>query len=201
MQHERFIMLKTVGSSGQLTLGKKYSGQHFEVEERAGGELLLRPVRLVRATVTSGRAKSVRAPRFRSLRSNNSSCPRVTSAMPGASEGSQASTFVDTNIWVYAHLSVPGDKRHERALTLVQSEAGLVISPLVVAEYYNVICATRRTMPGFKPTCVQYSPAPACSPRTPTCWLQHWTCAIAMASRSGIARLLRPPCKRVVALC
>lgn len=64
MQHERFIMLKTVGSSGQLTLGKKYSGQHFEVEERAGGELLLRPVRLVRATVTSGRAKSVRAPAF-----------------------------------------------------------------------------------------------------------------------------------------
>ena len=64
--------------------------------------------------------------------------------MPGASEGSQACTFVDTNIWVYAHLSVPGDKRHERALTLVQSEAGLVISPLVVAEYYNVMLRNAR---------------------------------------------------------
>lgn len=57
-------MLKMVGASGQLTLGKKYSGRHFEVEERASGELVLRPVRLVRDTVVSGRAKAVRAPAF-----------------------------------------------------------------------------------------------------------------------------------------
>ena len=51
-------MLKTVGTSGQLTLGKKYSGQHFEVEERAGGELVLHPVRLVRAgDAAPGRAR------------------------------------------------------------------------------------------------------------------------------------------------
>ena len=59
-------MLKMVGTSGQLTLGKKYSGRHFELEERASGELVLRPVRLVRdTTVAAGRAKPARAPAFR----------------------------------------------------------------------------------------------------------------------------------------
>ena len=57
-------MLKTVGASGQLTLGKKYSGRHFEVEELAGGELVLRPVRLVRDTTAAGRAKPSRPPAF-----------------------------------------------------------------------------------------------------------------------------------------
>ncbi len=57
-------MLKTVGASGQLTLGKKYSGRHFEIEERANGELVLRPVRVVRDTASAGRAKRGRAPAF-----------------------------------------------------------------------------------------------------------------------------------------
>ncbi len=57
-------MLKKVGASGQLTLGKKYSGRHFEVEELASGELVLRPVRLVRATAAPARAKPGRAPAF-----------------------------------------------------------------------------------------------------------------------------------------
>ena len=64
MLHEKPIMLKTVGTSGQLTLSKKYSGRHFEVEERASGELVLRPVRLVRDTVAPGRAKPGRTPAF-----------------------------------------------------------------------------------------------------------------------------------------
>ncbi len=58
-------MLKMVGASGQLTLGKKYSGRHFEVEERAGGELLLRPVRLIRGGATQASARARRAPAFR----------------------------------------------------------------------------------------------------------------------------------------
>lgn len=58
-------MLKMVGASGQLTLGKKYSGRHFEVEERAGGELLLRPVRLVRDGGSQVPARAPRAPAFR----------------------------------------------------------------------------------------------------------------------------------------
>lgn len=57
-------MLKTVGTSGQLTLGKKYSGRHFELEELTGGELVLRPVRLVRDTALPTQAKSTRAPAF-----------------------------------------------------------------------------------------------------------------------------------------
>lgn len=64
MHHESLNMLKTVGTSGQLTLGKKYSGRHFEVEELASGDLVLRPVRLVRDTASPARAKPARAPAF-----------------------------------------------------------------------------------------------------------------------------------------
>ena len=53
-----------VGASGQLTLGKKYSGRHFEVEALASGELVLRPVRLVRDTAVPVRAKAGRTPAF-----------------------------------------------------------------------------------------------------------------------------------------
>jgi predicted nucleic acid-binding protein len=63
--------------------------------------------------------------------------------MPVPSKADSAS-FVDTNIWVYAHLKVPGDPRHERALALVQSRAELVISPQVVAEYYSVMLRNAR---------------------------------------------------------
>lgn len=65
--------------------------------------------------------------------------------MPGPNEAGQASAFVDTNIWVYAHLKVPGDLRHERALAVVESQANLVISPQVVAEYYNVMLRNAQT--------------------------------------------------------
>jgi predicted nucleic acid-binding protein len=68
--------------------------------------------------------------------------------MPGANEAaasSTASAFVDTNIWVYAHLKAPGDVRHARALALVQGRAGLVISPQVVAEYYSVMLRHAQT--------------------------------------------------------
>ena len=57
-------MLKTVGISGQLTLGKTYSGRHFELEELTSGEIVLRPARLVRDTAVPKRAKSARAPAF-----------------------------------------------------------------------------------------------------------------------------------------
>jgi hypothetical protein len=59
------IMLKVVGASGQLTLGKKFAGQHFEVEARPGGELVLHPVRVVRGAADSGRTKPARSPAFR----------------------------------------------------------------------------------------------------------------------------------------
>jgi len=56
----------------------------------------------------------------------------------------QAGVFVDTNVWVYAHLRVAGDKRHDRALALVQRSPGMVISPQVVAEYYSVMLKNGR---------------------------------------------------------
>jgi len=66
--------------------------------------------------------------------------------MPGASEAARASAFIDTNIWVYAHLKAPQDERHERALALVQRvDLDLIISPQVVAEYYSVMLRNRRT--------------------------------------------------------
>lgn len=59
--------------------------------------------------------------------------------MPAPADAATSNAFVDTNIWVYAHLSVAGDKRHDRALALVQQGSGMIISPQVVAEYYNVM--------------------------------------------------------------
>ena len=40
-------MLKMVGNSGQFSLGKKYAGKYFEVEQQPDGAVLLRPMKLV----------------------------------------------------------------------------------------------------------------------------------------------------------
>ena len=64
--------------------------------------------------------------------------------MSGASEAA-GPAFVDTNIWVYAHLAVPGDTRHAIALKLVESKGERVISPQVVAEYYSVMLRNSRS--------------------------------------------------------
>jgi len=42
-------MLKMVGNSGQLSLGKKYAGRYFQVEHQRDGAVLLRPMKLVPA--------------------------------------------------------------------------------------------------------------------------------------------------------
>ena len=52
--------------------------------------------------------------------------------MPGLS-------FIDTNIWIYAHLRKASDPRHTHALALLENETGAVISPQVTAEYYSVM--------------------------------------------------------------
>lgn len=49
----RLTVFKTVGTSGQIILGKRYAGRHFEVEERLNGEILLRPVKIVRETAAN----------------------------------------------------------------------------------------------------------------------------------------------------
>ena len=63
----------------------------------------------------------------------------AASEAPEAGERARGAAFVDTNIWVYAHLKKPGDARHARALALVQGGNEPVISPQVVAEYYSVM--------------------------------------------------------------
>ena len=59
-------MLKTVGASGQFTLGKKLAGRHFEMELRPDGSILLAPVTVARAADGRGaRPASKRGrPRF-----------------------------------------------------------------------------------------------------------------------------------------
>jgi len=42
-------MLKMVGNSGQISLGKKYAGKYFEMEHQPDGAVLLRPMQLVPA--------------------------------------------------------------------------------------------------------------------------------------------------------
>jgi hypothetical protein len=40
-------MLKMVGASGQLSLGKRYAGRYFEVEVQPDGAILLKPMRVI----------------------------------------------------------------------------------------------------------------------------------------------------------
>ena len=40
-------MLKIVGASGQLSLGKKFAGKYFELEYREDGCVVLRPMKVV----------------------------------------------------------------------------------------------------------------------------------------------------------
>jgi hypothetical protein len=65
MRHEGMAKLKTVGTRRQLTLGKQYCGRYFQLVELCSGELLSRPVRLVRDTALAARSKSARVPSFR----------------------------------------------------------------------------------------------------------------------------------------
>ncbi len=37
-------MVKMVGSSGQLSIGKEYAGQYYELEHLLGGAIVLRPM-------------------------------------------------------------------------------------------------------------------------------------------------------------
>ena len=40
-------MLKMVGNSGQISLGKKYAGKHFELREEEDGTIVLKPMRVI----------------------------------------------------------------------------------------------------------------------------------------------------------
>lgn len=55
--------------------------------------------------------------------------------------------FVDTNVWVYAHLDDAAEPRSAIAWRLTQSLHRPVISPQVVAEYHNVMRRNGRDDP------------------------------------------------------
>jgi hypothetical protein len=40
-------MLKMVGTSGQISLGKKYAGKYFEVREREDGAIVMTPMQVI----------------------------------------------------------------------------------------------------------------------------------------------------------
>lgn len=54
--------------------------------------------------------------------------------------------FLDTNIWVYAHLENENDTKHQKANTLVEETVQpLVISTQVLHEYYSVMLKNKMT--------------------------------------------------------
>jgi predicted nucleic acid-binding protein len=55
-----------------------------------------------------------------------------------------AKVFIDTNVWVYAHLKSADDGRHALALARIEREPNVLISPQVVAEYYSVMLRNGR---------------------------------------------------------
>ncbi len=49
----RHAVLKEVGASGQISLGKRYAGQLFEVQTAPDGTITLMPVKVVPAPITA----------------------------------------------------------------------------------------------------------------------------------------------------
>jgi len=52
-------MLKEIGASGQISLGKKYAGQLFEVTPQADGSIIMKPMKVVPVTLMVSEAQVV----------------------------------------------------------------------------------------------------------------------------------------------
>ncbi len=110
-------------------------------------------------------------------------------------------SFVDTNVWVYAHLVAPGDPRHSIALDLVSGLTDAVISPQVAAEYYNVMLRAGREDAWIQANLTEMLDFAACPPLTEQVirrsWalrnryrFSHWDAQVlAAALQSGCTRL------------
>lgn len=55
-------MLKEVGASGQISLGKKYAGQLFDLQTMEDGRIVLQPVRVVPVVQEEAVHYTARAP-------------------------------------------------------------------------------------------------------------------------------------------
>ncbi len=88
-------MLKEVGASGQISLGKKYAGQLFEVDLQADGSILMRPVKVVPITTVVRESQPDYGPP-QTARQNDSQATREW-ADAHASEIEQYNTWASQN--------------------------------------------------------------------------------------------------------
>ena len=59
--HEGPEMVKVVGNSGQISLGKRFAGQYYQVEHLEDGAILLRPVKIVPANTAKTEVDALEA--------------------------------------------------------------------------------------------------------------------------------------------
>lgn len=121
--------------------------------------------------------------------------------MPGPGEANRPRAFVDTNIWVCAHLKTPGDARHPRALAVAESGIDLVISPQVVAEYYNVMLRNASTDAWIQANLRAMFARTRLQPADAAVLAAALELRTAMPFRSGTARLPPRRCRRVARPC
>ncbi len=53
--------------------------------------------------------------------------------------------FIDTNLWIYAHLEEPNNPKCQTAFELLQQPKGLNISTQVLSEYYSAMLKNKQT--------------------------------------------------------
>lgn len=53
--------------------------------------------------------------------------------------------FIDTNLWIYAHLEESNNPKCQKAFTLLHQPKNLIISTQVLSEYYNVMLKNRQS--------------------------------------------------------
>jgi predicted nucleic acid-binding protein len=53
--------------------------------------------------------------------------------------------FVDTNLWIYAHLEESGNDKSATAFSLLQPVENFVVSTQVLSEYYSIMLKNNQT--------------------------------------------------------
>ena len=77
-------MLKEVGASGQISLGKKYAGQLFDMQIALDGSVMLTPVKVVPMAATQTRVQEEAAVYACLLYTSPSPRDRTRSRMPSS---------------------------------------------------------------------------------------------------------------------
>ncbi len=67
-----------------------------------------------------------------------------------------AKVFIDTNIWVYAKVEIPGSEKHLLSCNFLKNNKdSIVISTQVINEYYNVLIKNQIPEPGIQKSVFQ----------------------------------------------